>query len=70
MTYFEIQPKREVVVHELRVLMQEESAHLDIPRRSCELTKGGKILQQVLKQKLQQLRAIFGTDWQRTESFN
>ena len=39
MDYFEVGAKREVVVHEVRVLIQVESVYLDISRRSYEFLK-------------------------------
>ena len=42
MNYSEVGTKREVVAHELRVLMQEESAHLNISMKSYKYIKGRK----------------------------
>ena len=46
MDYFGVGAKREVVVLEMRVLMQVKSAHLDICRKSYEFLNKKTILQQ------------------------
>ena len=55
MDYFGVGSKREVVVLEMRVLMQEKSAHLDIFRKSYEFLNKQEFCSKTVGSESQQL---------------
>ena len=62
MNYFEGEPKREVVVLEVRVLMQVESVHLDVSRKSYEFVKKEKFCSNFSDQNCSSVEQIFCTN--------